>query len=404
LRRASDDGVVAFGEKERDAFRQTLRAGRLQKLKRLGLADETGPGRWQLAAELEPTLRRMGERGDIIKALHRELKAAGLARAMSDYAIFDASGAQAKPLVGRIAGRGLPDELNDRRYLIVDGVDGRAHYVDIGEAHDELPAGSIIRVTGRPAEPRDVDRTVARIAERNGGRYNPELHRLADPSASREYVETHVRRLEAMRRLTGATEREPDGTWKIAPDHLERAAVFERNQTRKSPVIVDTLSRLPLQQQIGSDGATWLDRTLTSGGGAEFRDAGFGREAQGALARRRQWLLEQGFAEAMGERTIYQPDMPAALARRELAKVGHEIARDSGLVYVEAGKKIEGVYRRSVDLASGRYAMIEKSRELTLVPWRPVLDRQLGKAVTGIGRGDTISWSVGRQRGGPGIS
>jgi type IV secretory pathway VirD2 relaxase len=404
LRRASDNGAVAFGEKERDAFRQTLRAGRLQKLKRLGLADETGPGRWQLAAELEPTLRRMGERGDIIKALHRELKAAGLARATSDYAIFDASGAQAKPLVGRIAGRGLSDELNDRHYLIVDGVDGRAHYVDIGEAHDELPAGSIIRVTGRPAEPREVDRTVARIAERNEGRYSADLHHLAEPSASREFVAAHVRRLEAMRRLVGAAEREPDGDWKIAPDHLARASAFEQSQARKSPVVVETLSRLPLEQQIGTDGATWLDRTLTSGGGTEFRDAGFGHETQAALARRRQWLMEQGLAEAIGERTSYQPNMLAALARRELAKAAREIARDSGLAYVEAGKKVEGVYRRSVDLASGRYAMIEKSREFTLVPWRPVLDRQLGKAVTGIGRGDTISWSVGRQRGGPAVS
>jgi type IV secretory pathway VirD2 relaxase len=404
LRRSGDDGAVAFGEKERDAFRQTLRAGRLQKLKRLGLADETGPGRWQLAAELEPTLRRVGERGDIIKTLHRDLSAAGMARALSDYAIFDGFDAQAKAVLGRLAGCGLSDELNDRHYLIVDGVDGRAHYVDIGETHDDLPVGSIVRVTGRPAEPRDVDRTVARIAERNGGRYSAELHHRADPAASREYIETHVRRLEAMRRLAGAAERESDGTWKIGSDHLERAAAFERGQSRKAPVIVETLSRLPLQQQIGTEGATWLDRTLAGAGSGEFRDAGFGREARAALVRRRQWLMEQGFADGVGEHTIYRPDMLAALARRELAKAGHEIARDSGLAYVEAGKKIEGVYRRAVDLASGRFAMIEKSREFTLVPWRPVLERQLGKTVSGIGRGDTISWSVGRQRGGPTVS
>ncbi len=346
----------------------------------------------------------MGERGDIIKTLHRELKVAGLARAMSDHAIFDAADTAPKPVVGRIAGRGLSDELNDRHYLVLDGVDGRAYYVDIGEARDELPTGSIIRVTGRPAEARDVDRTIARIAGRNAGRYSAELHHLADPSASREYVATHVRRLEAMRRLAGAVERDPDGNWKIAPDHLARASAFEHSQARKSPIIVETLSRLPLQQQISTDGATWLDRTLVNGGGAEFRDTGFGREAQGALAQRRQWLIEQGFAEVAGEGTIYRPDMLAALARRELAKAGQDIARDSGLAYAEAGKKIEGIYRRAVDLASGRYAMIEKSREFTLVPWQPVLERQLGKAVSGIGRGDTISWSVGRQRGGPGGS
>lgn len=63
-----------------------------------------------------------------------------------------------------------------------------------------------------------------------------------------------------------------------------------------------------------------------------------------------------------------------------------------------------GIYRRSVELASGRFAVIEKSREFTLVPWRPVLERSLGKQVAGIARGETISWALGRQRGGPSVS
>jgi Protein of unknown function (DUF3363) len=37
------------------------------------------------------------------------------------------------------------------------------------------------------------------------------------------------------------------------------------------------------------------------------------------------------------------------------------------------------------------------------VPWRPALERNLGKAVSGIPRGDTISWTLGRQRSGPNI-
>lgn len=403
IRHVDDNGYVGLEAGTRDAFRQTLRTGRLQKLKRLGLADEVSPGRWQLAEGVETTLRRMGERGDIIKTLHRELTAAGLARSATDYVIFDAH-AQAKPLVGRLTARGLSDELNDRQYAIIDGLDGRAHYVELGDARDDLSIGSIVQIQGRQAAPREVDRAVARIAEQNGGRYSAELHRQADPAASREFVAAHVRRLEAMRRLAGIVERKADGSWRIASDHLARAAEFERGQSRKAPVIVETLSRLPLQQQVGADGATWLDRTLATDAGAEFHGAGFGREAQAALARRRQWLIEQGFAEAAGGRTICKPDMLAALTRRELARAGHEIARDSGLAYVEAGQKIEGVYRRSVDLVSGKFAMIEKSREFTLVPWRPVLDRYLGKPVAGIGRGDTISWSVGRQRSGPTVS
>ena len=55
-------------------------------------------------------------------------------------------------------------------------------------------------------------------------------------------------------------------------------------------------------------------------------------------------------------------------------------------------------------MVSGRFALVEKSREFTLVPWRPVLEPHVGKAVSGIMRADGISWSFGRSRGGPSVS
>jgi hypothetical protein len=87
-------------------------------------------------------------------------------------------------------------------------------------------------------------------------------------------------------------------------------------------------------------------------------------------------------------------------------RVGHQLARDAGLAYAEArnGQRIEGRYRRVVDLASGRFAVIEASRELSLVPWRPVLERHVGKRVSGIMRDDSINWTIGRGRAGPSIS
>ncbi|WP_050420774.1 DUF3363 domain-containing protein [Bradyrhizobium tropiciagri] len=52
---------------------RAARTGRLRTLERMALAEEAGPGHWRLSAELETRLRRMGERGDIIKTMHREL-------------------------------------------------------------------------------------------------------------------------------------------------------------------------------------------------------------------------------------------------------------------------------------------------------------------------------------------
>ncbi|TIN58517.1 MAG: DUF3363 domain-containing protein, partial [Mesorhizobium sp.] len=75
-----------------DAIRQTLHQGRLRKLERMGLAAEVGAGSWRLDDELEATLRSTGERGDIIKTMHRELTGKGLARSAADWVIHDRAG------------------------------------------------------------------------------------------------------------------------------------------------------------------------------------------------------------------------------------------------------------------------------------------------------------------------
>lgn len=402
------DGEGLVWATDRDAFQQTLRAGRLQKLKHLGLAEEVRPGEWRLAGDLEQTLKRMGERGDIIKTMHREMIAKGLPRAASDYVIFDSAAKDSRPITGRVVARGLSDEINDRHYLIVDALDGRTHYVDIGkgEATEPTPEGAIVRIDPKRPEPRQVDRMVSEIAAANGGRYDVDIHLRHDPTASASFAETHVRRLEAIRRVTGGVEREPDGTWVIAPDHLERAAAFERRQAQATPVVVQTLSSLPLERQVGAEGATWLDRELVTETPEPVRDEGFGRDVRAAQARRRQWLIAQELAREEQDRIVYRANLLGILRRRELVRAAGQLSGDLGLSYVEtkSGEKVEGLYRRHIDLASGRFAIIEKAREFTLVPWRPVLERHLGKQVSGIARGDSISWTIGRQRGGPSVS
>lgn len=403
IRDMDNDGLVA--PTDRDAFQQSLRVGRLQKLRRLGLAEELRPGQWRLGEGLEDILRRMGERGDIIKTMHREMAGKDIARSPGDYAILDPRDANTKPVVGRVVARGLSDELKDRHYLIVDGVDGRTHYVDIGSG-EATPDGNIVRVTPKSIEPRRVDRTVAEVAATNDGRYTIDLHLKHDPRATEEYAETHVRRLEAIRHATGGVAREPNGTWIIAPDHLDRVVEYERSLARAAPVIVEKLSHLTLDQQVGTDGATWLDRELVSDHPEPARDSGFGREVRKAQARRRQWLIAEGLAREEQARIVYRANMLATLRRRELARVAGQFSDQLGLAYVEtrSGEPVEGTLHRCVELASGKYALVENSREFTLVPWRPVLERHIGKQVSGIMRGDGISWTIGRQRGGPSIS
>lgn len=389
-----------------DSFQQGLRAGRLQTLGRLGLAEEIAPGSWRLADGMDETLRRMGERGDIIRMMQRAFTEHGLERAAADYAIADP--VSMTPIVGRVVERGLSDEMNDRRYLIVDASDGRSHYVDIGKGDvaEAIPTGAVVRIEAKSTAARMVDRTVAEIAAAHGGRYSLDIHLRQDPNASQSFAETHVRRLEAIRKAMGNLERETDGTWIIAADHIERAAAFEAQRAKAAPVIVNTLSSLPLDRQIGSDGATWLDRQLVGAETDQFRDAGFGRDVHEALERRRQWLVVEGLAQEEQGRVIFRASLLETLRRRELSRVAGQLSDELGLRYSEArsGERIEGVYHRPIELASGRFAVIEKSREFALVPWRPVLERHVGKQVSGIMRGDSINWTIGRQRGGPSIS
>jgi hypothetical protein len=169
---------------------------------------------------------------------------------------------------------------------------------------------------------------------------------------------------------------------------------------------VELLSTLKLDRQTSAEGATWLDHELVDGDPAALRDSGFGREVRQALAQRRQWLLEQGLASEQQGSIVYRANLLRILRERELQKVGGQLSGQLGLRYFaqEPGRRIDGIYRRRLDLASGRYALIERSQEFTLVPWRPVLDRNLGQHVAGIAKGDGgISWTLGRKRG-PSIS
>ncbi|WP_421708587.1 DUF3363 domain-containing protein [Algihabitans sp.] len=42
---------------------------------------------------------------------------------------------------------------------------------------------------------------------------------------------------------------------------------------------------------------------------------------------------------------------------------------------------------------------MERSKDFTLVLWRPVIENALGRQVSGLIRGSGISWEFGRKRG-----
>ena len=394
------DGVIELRDVSTGAdggFRRHLLVGRLQELERLGLAEAEGPMRWAVSPSAEPTLRAMGERGDIIHTMQRALS--GSERPL---AIFDAEAASSA-VVGRIAAKGLADELQDRGYLVIDGVDGRAHYVTLTPGADlsAFPRGGIVEVRGSAREPRPADRTIAAQVGRDG-LYRVDRHlsvvrrdagRGDDPDT---FVGAHVRRLEALRRA-GVVERIEEGVWRVPADYLDRAAAHEAGQL--GGAWVELRSHLPIARQVRTIGATWLDRTLIEGNSPA--PTGFGAEARSALEQRGAFLVDEGLATRRAQRLILARDLLATLRGREVAQVGRNLAAETGLDHrpVVNGGKVGGVYRRSMMLASGRFAMLDDGVGFSLVPWKPVLEQRLGQSVSGVMRGGSVSWNLSRQRG-----
>ena len=384
---------------------QDLRTARLRTLAGMGLASEERGGRWKLDPELEKTLREMGRRGDIVRTMNHALRVAMQPRAPQDQAIYDPDAPDARPVVGRLVASGLADEHADRRFLIVDGVDGHTHYVDVGTNVLDARPGAVVQIEPRQAGVREVDRTIVTIAGASKGWYSVELHRFRDPRASEPFATAHIRRLEGLRRSGLPVEREVDGYWQIAPDHLERVEAHEQRLRARMPVTVALLSGDRLDLLPERDGATWLDREIVAEKPVEL-GRGFGTEVRKAIDRRLQWLAAQRLIDLEGENYRFSSDLVGRLERREFRSEAARIARESGRDFREPqlGDHVEGICRGPVQVGDRKFALVEHSLEFSLVPWRPVLERQIGREISGVVRGGGISWTIGRERSGPSIA
>lgn len=142
------EGVVDLrpGRDARSDPLREIRIGRMRTLERLGIAEPAGPARWVLADDVEQRLRALGERGDIIKRLHKSLARDGAFRASSSWALEGE--AHGEPVIGRLLARGNDDELRGTAFAVVDGIDGRVHHLklpDLDTAGDG-PIGGIVEL------------------------------------------------------------------------------------------------------------------------------------------------------------------------------------------------------------------------------------------------------------------
>ncbi|MES2894985.1 MAG: DUF3363 domain-containing protein [Pseudomonadota bacterium] len=124
------DGLVPDGVGRSDAW-HALSRGRLRHLERLGLAHRVGRA-YRLDPDLEPTLRQLQVRKDIIRTLNqRRLEGA------RDVRVF-----AGERLRGKVVQRGAHDEIGASPFVVVRDSAGVEHYARLkpGEISPELGA------------------------------------------------------------------------------------------------------------------------------------------------------------------------------------------------------------------------------------------------------------------------
>lgn len=148
LREMADDGGGVIDLRpgaDSEAGRRRL-LGRAAKLDRMGLAENIGPAVWALKPDIEETLRELGDRGDIIKTMHKAMSRSLGSSDPARFAVHET--APGDSLVGRLVERGLHDEVSGTAYAVVDGADGRIHHLrfaDLEMTGDGKP-GSIVEL------------------------------------------------------------------------------------------------------------------------------------------------------------------------------------------------------------------------------------------------------------------
>jgi len=382
----------------RQLWRKQLLARRIKTLQRIGLAEYEGRGQWRIKPDFTQTLTKMGEQNDIIKTLHRAFGERSASLRLGANAIFDPAEQGARSQMGILRSFGRPDDTRDGGFVVIENLRGQPIYAKVAEddLFSSLKTGQALTVRAFDPEPIQADRNIVAHAEKRNGQFSP-VHVYLEENNSEEYTKAHERRLEALGRAN-VVSKNKDGAWDIPNDYLDRVREYHKQLVKRLPAPLARDSVLTLSQMETARGATWLDEQLSTG---RLEEARTSKELLNAAAKRRIALRQMGIAIGDKERLPHQS--LEQLKAMDIKEAGEALVNQMGKPYASASgsRHIEGVFKDTIERPSGKFAVIEKSREFTLVPWRPVMERRRGLSIIGrASGGGGISWDVrGRDRG-----
>jgi len=287
---------------------------RLEHLETLRLAERVSANAWTFSAGWQDQLRELGSRGDILKQIHSAIRGdPARYQIVKEGQAIEGEGAGA--LSGRVASKGLSDELKGSFYAVVETPSGRAYHLPLdARSAEAIRLGDIVSFTTKPESPvRPVDRTIADIARSHAG--------LVAPDAADTSAPLLTRRLREIERL-GLASSAGANRWRVSPNLTEELARRAARLPARHRLLIHKEPRA-LENQVGHEGPVWLDRIKV----AALAPYGFGAEVRRAVERRREALLKFGI----------QPDDPNRVAKlRDLEGqcVARHFATRSGQVHL----------------------------------------------------------------------
>jgi hypothetical protein len=382
---------------------------RLRVLGEMGLAHQVNHLQWRLDDGWQQKLREDGERGDIIKQMHKAVRVdTGRFRIVRRFEALPYEPTEGKEVTGRVARLGLIDRSPGAMYAILETTRGGAYYVPLWRSEvGVLRQGDLVTLRDlRDSWSKPLDEPLHMLVAAGPG--------LLNESQVRGAVERRLAELEG----AGAAVRGRGDTWILASDFRERVApsvagvvhdgephskaldallewardgdgrvelaamseavarrLRELEELGLAPRIADghrlrqdflaVLERLDLEKprahvglrrhklslegQVTYVGPTWLDQVETAG------SSSFVAEVSALRARRQRFLAERGF-ERKG------------LVQREREDIAERLAKRLGRKASSRAAGFRGVVTELHEAPSGnRYAIIANDAQVIAV-------------------------------------
>jgi type IV secretory pathway VirD2 relaxase len=288
------DGIVRI--KDLDVYGRE----RMRVLEQMRLAERDGRWRWRLLEGWQQQLRADGERGDIIKQLHRALK-----RDTRSYHVLRRLGPlPAAPseksgvIHGRVVSKGLSDDSGGGMYAVVESTAGTGYYVPLWRNElDAVREGDVVTLREQHrSRSRPIDQQLKALLDGAGALRSQEVLRALE-----------VRLNELARR--GLAMQASDGKWEMrATFAATRASGLERGDAR-----TEALDALLEQAARSRDGWT-TPRDAFDALEKRLEDLAQQKLASGRAKRRdREWRIDPEFEHALARLDHEQPQVRVGL-------------------------------------------------------------------------------------------